>query len=420
MKRRTSCRLCNSSRFELALDIKPSPIGDEFVTAECAAVAQPSYPLATYLCLECGHLQNLDIVEPKILFRNYTYQTSVSLGLVKHFEAYADTVVKEYSITAGSFVVELGSNDGSLLRAFQQHGMRVLGIDPAVNIAEAATRRGTQTIPDFFSSALATDIRRDHGAAKVVCANNVFAHIDDLEDIVKGVERLLDADGIFVFEASYVVDMIERVVFDTIYHEHVSHHALTPLTTFFQRLGLQLFDVERISTKGGSIRGFVQRADTGVRPVTERLRSLLQAEQDLNLFTPAPYRRLFAEIEKRKNETLQIVRQTLTAGGTVAAYGASTTTTTVLYHFELENLITAIFDDNELKQGRLSPGAHIPVYPSSAIYTQRPALIVILAWMYAEPIMSQHKAYIEDGGAFVLPLPTVKLYNAESKLSLTR
>ena len=405
VKHKTHCRLCGSASLERVLPIRPSPIGDAFVTAERTSEPQDLYPLDCYLCLDCGHLQNLDVVDPDVLFRDYTYRTSVSLGLVEHFKRYARSVVESLGIPERSLVVEIGSNDGSLLKAFKSEGMRVQGVDPARNIAASATKDGVPTIPDFFTSRLAAMIKAEQGSAAVFCANNVFAHIDDMSDVVDGIRLLLADDGAFVFEVSYIVDMIDNMVFDTIYHEHVSHHALIPLETFLNRHDMTLFHVARTGTKGGSIRAFAQPKSTGKRPRSAELSALIAEEERRRITEPQIYRDWFNAIESRKRKVLNLLDHAIAEGKTVAAYGASTTTTTLLYHFELEKRVSFIVDDNPLKHGRFSPGAHIPVLPSSELGTKRPDIVVILAWIYAEPILKRNQAYLKAGGQFLVPLP---------------
>jgi C-methyltransferase C-terminal domain/Putative zinc binding domain/Methyltransferase domain len=405
VKHKTDCRLCGSTSLDHVLPIRPSAIGDAFVPADRLGEPQDLYPLDCYLCLDCGHLQNLDVVDPDILFRDYTYRTSVSLGLVEHFKRYAHSVVTTLSIPKGSLVAEMGSNDGSLLKAFRNEGMRVQGIDPARSIAAAATADGIPTLPDFFTSALAIRIKSDQGEAKLFCANNVFAHIDNMSDVVKGIRLLLANDGAFVFEVSYIVDMIDNMVFDTIYHEHVSHHALIPLETFLNKHDMSLFHVERTATKGGSIRAFAQPKSTGARPRSDELSKLFAEEERRGITKPKIYQDWFAAIESRKRKVLAYLDKAIAEGKTVAAYGASTTTTTLLYHFELEGLVKFVVDDNPLKQGLFSPGAHHPVLPSGELTTRKPDIVVILAWIYAEPILKRNRAYIDAGGQFLVPLP---------------
>jgi len=418
VKHKTDCRLCGSTSLEHVLPIKPSAIGDAFVPLERLSEPQDLYPLDCYLCLDCGHLQNLDVVDPDILFRDYTYRTSVSLGLVEHFKRYAHSVVSSLSIPTGSLVVEMGSNDGSLLKAFKNEGMRVQGVDPARDIAAAATADGIPTIPDFFTSALASRIKSEQGEAKLFCANNVFAHIDNMSDVVKGIRLLLADDGAFVFEVSYIVDMIDNMVFDTIYHEHVSHHALIPLETFLNRHDMTLFHVERTGTKGGSIRAFAQPKSTATRPRSRELSKLIAEEERRGITKPKIYRDWFEEIERCRRHVLAYLDTAIADGKLIAAYGASTTTTTLLYHFELEKRVKFIVDDNTLKQGLYSPGAHIPVLPSSELATKKPDIVVILAWIYAEPILKRNQAYLEAGGRFLLPLPEPRVVDRSGTVTI--
>jgi SAM-dependent methyltransferase len=410
---RTTCRLCGASELDLVLPIRPSAIGDAFLPRDQAEREhQRVYPLDVYLCLQCGHLQNLDIVNPEILFRNYTYRTSVSVGLVNHFRAYAASAVQELRIPPNSLVMEIGSNDGSLLKAFKAHGMRVVGVDPARNIAAAATADGVPTFPEFFTSDVANTIHSEHGEAAVVCANNVFAHADNIGDIVAGIRTLLAPDGVFVFEVSYVPDIIDNFVFDTIYHEHVSHHALLPLERFFNLHDMTLFDAFRAPTKGGSIRAFAQVKSTGGRSRSERLDQLFIEEQRRKVTEPEIYRQFFRDIEKRKEAVLRYLDAAIAEGKTVAGFGASTTTTTLMYHFELGSRIQFIVDDNPIKHHTVSPGLHIPVLPSSELYTKRPDIVVVLPWIHADKIVEKHHAFVDEGGVFLIPLPDLKIVAA--------
>lgn len=406
---RVTCRLCDAKKLDLVLPILPSPIGDAFISESHLLEEQELFPLDTYLCLNCGHLQNLDIVDPDILFRDYTYKTSASLGLVEHFKNYGKNVVNDLAIKPGSLVVEIGSNDGSLLKAFKNNGMRVIGIDPAVAIAKAATSEGVPTIPEFFTSKIAQQVLKENGQASLFCANNVFAHADNIRDIVEGIRTLLTPDGVFVFEVSYVPDMVDKLVFDTIYHEHVSHHALIPLEKFFNSLDMTLFSVQRIPTKGGSIRAFAQPLSTGKRPKENLMLNMIKEEAVRGFDRPEIYRKFYQDISYRKHETLCYVKDLEKDGKIIAAYGASTTTTTLLYHFELENHIKYIFDDNPIKFSTYSPGAHIPICSSKEIYKIKPDLIIILAWQYADIIIEKHHEYLDQDGSFLIPLPVMKV-----------
>lgn len=409
LTRRDRCRLCDSKHLELALPIAASPIADAYVPAERLNEQQDTYPLDLYLCTDCGHVQNIDVVNPEILFRDYIYVTSSSMGLVEHYRRYADEVVSQFGVKPGVLALEIGSNDGSLLNFFKAKGLKVLGVDPARRIAEEATARGVPTLPEFFGSTLAEKLRKEHGPATLIAANNVFAHADNLADIVRGIHTMLADDGVFVFEVSYLPDIVDRFLFDTVYHEHVSYHSIIPLAKFFEKLGMQLFDVQRIGSKGGSIRGFAQRAPEGRQPVSSRVTELVAEEKRRGFHQPAIYREYGAAIAARKAAVTQVVDEARAQGKTVAGYGASTTVTTLMWHFDLAQKLEFLVDDNPLKHGLYAPKCHLPVLPSDELYTRRPDYVLILAWNFAEPIMKRHHRYIAEGGTFVIPLPELKI-----------
>lgn len=407
---RDRCRLCDSPNLELAVPIKASPIGDAYVSAARLGQSQDLYPLDLYLCVNCGHVQNLDVVNPEVLFRDYIYTTSSSSGLVEHFRQYAADIVARHEVRPGSLVVDIGSNDGSLLKFFKAQGMRVLGVDPARDIAKKATEAGIETLPKFFSFKLASAIRRDHGEAKVFCANNVFAHADDLADLVRGIREVLADDGIFVFEVSYLVDIVDNYVFDTVYHEHVSYHSVGALAKFFARMGMQLIDVQRNNSKGGSIRGFAQRLPEGKRPVQPIVGELIALEQSRGFNHLPLYQDYATRIDQRKAALARFLDREVANGKMIAGYGASTTTTTLMWHFDLTRKLTFVVDDNPVKYGMYCPGCHIPVVPSEELYVRRPDYVVILAWQYASGIMKKHERFMKDGGQFIVPLTELQVF----------
>src|ERR1039458_9092120 len=259
MHRRSDCRACGSRDLELVFSLKASPIGDAYVTLERLNVLQPSYPIDLHMCRQCGLAQIMDVIDPEILYGEYIYVTASSMGLAEHFRGYADSVTDRCRLSPGSLVVDIGSNDGTFLRRFQERGMSVLGVEPAAHIAAQATSAGIKTIDKFFTPDLARQMVAEHGHAKIVTANNVFANIDDLMSWVNAVNELLAFDGVFVFESYYLADLVQNMVFDFIYHEHLSAFSIKPIHALFERVGLELVAVQRVSTKGGSLRYFVQR-----------------------------------------------------------------------------------------------------------------------------------------------------------------
>jgi hypothetical protein len=303
-------------------------------------------------------------------------------------------------------VVEIGSNDGTLLRAFGERGWQVLGIDPAEGPAEVARARGVPTLTCFFDRTSARAILARIGRAGLVIANNTLANIDDLDEMMLGLDGVLDDRGIFVFETSYGAEVVRKTLLDTIYHEHLSYFMVKPLAAFFARHRFELFDVCEIPTKGGSIRGFVQRAG-GARPVRGDVARLIAAEEAEGLYACPAYARMTAAIADKQRQLRNIIDA---AGpGQVAAYGASVGCAALISQLGLAKDLACVFDDQRLLDAISGPDYEIPVVASQEIYIRRPELIVILAWRYAELIINRHRAFTSAGGRFVLPLPQVTL-----------
>jgi len=393
--------------------LTPAPIVDAYVPAARLQEAQPAYPLDLFLCRGCGHAQLLHVVDPELLYVNYLYVTTSSLGLPEHFQRYADDVVARVRPAAGALVVDIGSNDGTLLRTFKRHGLRVLGIDPAREIAAHASASGIDTLPIFFTAKQAGDIRRERGPAAIVTVNNLFANVDDLVDMTTGIRELLAPDGVLIFESFYLADVIQHMVFDFIYHEHLSAFSVKPVVAFFRRYGMELIDAQRVPTKGGSLRYTVQLAG-GPRQVSPSVDALMRFEDHLGLHRPEIFKRFTAEIDQAKHQLRDDLQQRTAQGHTIAGYGASATTTVLMYHFGLREFLSVIADDNPTRQGLFSPGCHIPVVSPQILYEHQPDNVLVLAWRYADPIMKKHQAYRARGGRFIVPLPCLKVFDAKT------
>ncbi len=391
------------------LSLTPTPPANAFVAADALDVPQPVFPLDLYFCRTCAHLQLLDVVDAAALFEDYVYVSGTSPVFVEHFRRYAADVADRYRPDPGSLAVDIGSNDGTLLAFFRDHGLRVLGIDPAREIANAASARGIETWPVFFTPEIARRVDADRGPASVITANNVFAHVDDLQGLLAGVRTLLGDDGVFVFEVSYLADVIAKTLFDTIYHEHLDYHSVEPLVAFFASQGLELIAAERIDTHGGSLRAVAQRSD-GQHPADGSVARLVEEEVEAGLDRPETFRAFAARIEELKRELGQLLRRLTAEGRSIAGFGAPAKATTLMHHFGLgPGIVDFIVDDSPLKQGLYTPGLHIPVVASDEIYARAPDYLLILAWNFADPIMAKHRAYIEAGGRFIVPLPEVEV-----------
>ncbi len=401
----TRCLLCGSGELELALPLTRSAIGNDYLPDRRP---QERFALNLHLCGACGNVQIEDVVNPDILFRQYTYSTTSSLGLVEHFRKSAAEIAAHVSLPPRSLVVDVGSNDGSLLKAFRDLDCRVVGVDPAERLAARATAEGVPTIPDYFAPQVAARIRDEHGPATLVTANNVFAHSDALPEMADAVRHLLAPDGLFTFEVSYLLDIVQRMLFDTVYHEHLCYHSVRSLRAFFERHGLQLIEAVRIPTKGGSLRGAVQLAG-GPRPVSPEVGRLLEWETLTRLHSPDTFRSFARRIEHAKEQFLALLDGCRAAGKIVAGYGASPTVTTLIDQFDLTGRLDFLVDDNAVKQNTFSPGHHIPVYNSDAIYEREVDAVAVLAWQYAAPIMAKHRRFSEAGGRFLVPLPQLQV-----------
>jgi len=411
--KRQACRLCDSTDVECVVPLSEIPIATPNVdvknaTDEFAEVQDLSVPLALYICHSCGHLQLLDVINPDVQYNNFRYTTSISLGLPEHFRKFADEVIAAVAAAPGALVVEVGSNDGTLLRAFKEHGMKVLGIDPAQKIAARASASGVKTLPTFFTETLASEIRAKYGPADLVIANNTFANIDDLTDFAAGVRGILGPSGVFVFETSYGADVVQKTLIDTVYHEHLSYFMVVPLDRYFARHGLELIDVQHIWTKGGSIRGTVQLAG-GSRSRAASVDAMIVEEKRLGFDGMAPFRKLSSDVTTLKKEVAALVEARRAAGKRIAGYAASVGTVTLIQLFQLGSVLEFIADDNPLCEYIASADYRIPVVSPELIYERKPDSVIVLAWRYADPIIAKHQRYLMDGGEFIIPLPKVSI-----------
>jgi SAM-dependent methyltransferase len=394
--------------------LSPTPPANDFRPESSLDQIQETYPLELMLCGDCGHLQLGHVVDPESLFSDYIYVSGTSPSFVAHFDAYAKAV---WSMVAGApddLVVDIGSNDGTLLKSFRSLGARIRGVDPAQKIADAANQNGVPTIAAFFSSEIAARIIDAEGQARIITANNVCAHIDDLSSVVEDIVALLAPDGIFVFEVSYLMDVIEKTLFDTVYHEHLDYHALKPLVPFLHAHGLHLFHAERIPSHGGSIRVFAAPEASG-RKESNELAALLAAEDAKGLSEPGVYADFSRKIRNAGNELSRLIMTARAEGRRIAGYGAPAKATTLMYQFGLKfEDLAYIVDDSPWKQGLYSPGLDIPVVPPTRLTEDPVDDLLILAWNFAEPIIENNRQFLHSGNRFIVPLPTLKVVSADN------
>jgi SAM-dependent methyltransferase len=407
--RRSTCRLCCSVWLTKVFTLTPTPPANAFVSINQLGDEQVTFPLELFFCENCKHLQLLDVVNPEELFRNYVYVSGTSVSFVKHFEDYANTCINDFGLSANDIVIDIGSNDGTLLKFFKDKKLHVLGIDPARAIAREASDKGIETWPEFFDETIVNKILLEKGQVSLVTANNMFAHADYLADIIENIRSLLKPGGIFVFEVSYLGAVFEDTLFDTIYHEHVSYHSVIPLVAFFDSKRMDFFAAERITSHGGSLRGMVQLKG-GPFKADGSIQTLISYEQELALDLSCTWIGYAAKINTLRIELVGLINSLKKDGKTIAGFGAPAKATTLMYHFDLgPDTIDFISDDAPLKQGLYSPGLHIPVLSSNAIYEKKPDYVILLAWNFALQIMENHQNYLDGGGHFIVPLPELRV-----------
>ncbi len=405
MKTDFQCRSCGGTDGELLLDLGKQPPANRLLTD--SGEAEPLVPLRLALCRTCYLVQITDLVPPKELFSDYVYFSSFSETWVRHCKAAAGKHMAEFKLAADSFVVEVASNDGCLLRHFRDAGIKHLGVEPAGNIAAAARENGIKTVEKFFGEDTARAIREERGAANIILANNVFAHAPDINDFTRGLATLLAKDGVAVLEFPHAVEMIDKVEFDTIYHEHVFYFTLSALQPLLARHGMTAWRVERLAMHGGSLRLYLCRE--GARAIEDSVGELLNDEAARGVGGPTFYREFAGRVESIRTELQTAVAQ-WKSNGEVAAYGAAAKGSTLLNYCGLgsESIAFAV-DRSPHKQGKFMPGVRVPILPVESLAVRQPVAAVLLAWNFTEEILAQQSAYREAGGKFIIPIPEVRV-----------
>ena len=400
---RKDCRLCGSTDLTEVLSFGETPLANAYLSTEDLDKPEIYAPLVLSACNKCKLVQLRDVVDPKVLFSRYLYVSGTSPVFVAHFAKYAESVVERFTLAPGSLVVDFGSNDGTLLAQFKNRGMRVVGVDPAQNLAEEATKNGIPTVPKFFTPETSRDIATEHGKASIVTANNVFGHIEDVTGVIEAVKELLLPDGAYIFEVQYLKDLIEQNLFDNVYHEHQCYFHLTPLVPFFERHGLRIFDVEHVQTHGGSIRVYVGWDDSPHQS-SNRVHDMQEKEVALNAIST--YRALGERIAAGRNKLQALLSDFRRRGKRIVGYGAPAKATTLCYAFGIDGkMLEYIVDDSPIKQGLYMPGTHILIKPSGILYSDKPDYCLILAWNFADSIVKNHQPFIKNGGVFISPVP---------------
>lgn len=399
-----ACRACGADLQDVFVDLGMQPLCESYVDEAGLSEAEAFYPLRAFVCRKCLLVQTQDFATPEQIFREYAYFSSYSTSWLEHAALYCRETATREALGPDSFVVELASNDGYLLRNFVQMGFRVLGIDPAANVAAAARQQGVPTLVEFFGARVAEQVATENGRANLIVANNVLAHVPDINDFVAGVAKLLAPQGVASFEFPHLLELIRWRQFDTIYHEHFSYLSLVAVDRLLAAHGLQAVDVERLPTHGGSLRLWVAHA--GTRPVDRRVHAIRDEERTAGLTDLGRYEGFGTEVASLKRVLLKLLIGWRDQGLKVAGYGAPGKANTLINYCGIDvDLLPFTVDRNPYKQGKYLPGSHIPIYAPEEIDARRPGVILILPWNLKDEIAAQ-LAYTANWGArLAVPIP---------------
>jgi SAM-dependent methyltransferase len=405
------CRACLSERLVDCLDLGMQPIANRYVDAAQREQPEPAFPLLARACLDCALIQVPNHV-PAEFFRHYLYTPGAADGLRRHFSSLADRLVEGGYVPAAGYLVDIGCNEGVLLFACADRGLRVVGIDPARNLIERVRSAGIEVVGEYFGLDVGRQLRERLGPASVVTTTNTFNHIDDLHGFVTGVRDLLAADGVFIVEVPHCADLLEHNEFDTIYHEHLSEFSVRSIVELYRACGLEVFDVEALAVHGGSMRVWAQLAG-GPKQRSERVGHWLEDEERRGLFAPITYQAFRDRVETLR-ETLRGQIASLRASGSeVAAYGAPAKGMTLLAYCGFgPDDVAYVVDRSPLKQGRFTPGTGIPIVAPERIASDPPDVLLLLAWNYLDEILAQQADFLRRGGRFLVPIPAPRFVGA--------
>lgn len=405
------CRHCQNELTTTFVDLGSAPPSNAYLTEAQMKAPEKWFPLKVMVCDQCWLVQTEDYTGAEELFdADYAYFSSYSTSWIRHAEAYVRKMVERFQLGADSHVVEIASNDGYLLQYVKAAGIPCLGIEPTRSTAQAAREKGIEVIEEFFGVALAERLAAAGRQADLTAANNVLAHVPDINDFVSGFTRLLKPHGVATFEFPHLMQLVQNAQFDTIYHEHFSYLSLTSVSTIFEANGLQVFDVEELPTHGGSLRVYAQRRDTGTQPISQALTSLLAREQRAGIATKDYYEGFQARADKIKNDLLEFLIAARNSGKTIMAYGAAAKGNTLLNYAGVRpDLLPWVVDRNPAKQNKYLPGSRIPIVGEDRIREMQPDYILILPWNLREEVQTQLNYVREWGARFVTAVPELEI-----------
>jgi SAM-dependent methyltransferase len=408
---RSGCRSCGKQLANTFVDLGMSPLSNSFLKSQDLTSMERFYPLHAFVCDECFLVQLEEFESPQDIFSDYLYFSSYSTSWLAHAANYAEMITKKLKLHTGSFVVELASNDGYLLQNFVQKGIPCLGIEPAANVADEARKKGVPTRSVFFGVETSNALVGEGYKADLVIANNVLAHVPDINDFVAGIACILKPEGVVSFEFPHLLELIRNNQFDTIYHEHFSYLSLLAVEGVLDRHGLEVFAVDTLSTHGGSIRVYAQRKAPGLWPIEASVETSRAREREAKLSSLATYTDFQKRVERVKRELLSFLIQAKDAGKRVVAYGAAAKGNTLLNYCGIrQDFIDFVVDRNPHKQGLYTPGTHIPVCDPEEILKVKPDVVLILPWNLRDEVADQLSQIRSWGGKFAVPIPALEVF----------
>ncbi len=401
----TECHMCRSEKLLLVIDLGMHPHSDDFLDEKRLKEVEHMYPLRLVSCQDCGLLQIDYFVNPEILYQtNYIYESSITKSGVEHYKQMAADIAAKFNFDKGRLAVDIGSNVGVLLAGFKEQGFTVLGVDPAEKVANKAISSGIETIIDFFSESVAQSIVSEKRKASVITGTNVFAHLHDIDSATRGIQVLLAEDGVLVIEAPYGIDMIEKVEYDTIYHQHIGYLTVKPMKQYFQRFGLELFDIAYRDIHGGTLRYFV--GHQGKHTVSTAVDEAIKNEEVFGVYTKERLNKFASDIVSQRGELISLLESIKAEGKKIVGISAPAKGNTLLNFCNIDkNYLEYTTEKSKFKQGLYTPGTRIPIYNDDLILEEQPDYVLILAWNFADEIMKNMSRYKERGGKFIIPIP---------------
>lgn len=398
------CRICKNDHLVKFLSLGDQPHCNSFLRAKGLGEDEPKWPLEMMFCPDCKLVQLSHAVDPDIMFRDYVYVSGTTKTLNEHFRLSAKKLVDKFNLPGDSLIVDIGSNDGTFLKHFKDLGMRVIGVEPAVNIAKTANERGIETLNDYFTESAARKIRAEKGTASLITAAGVFFHIDDMDEVCRGICQLLDDKGVLHVQAIYLGDVLNQTSFDNIYHEHVSLYTVMPLVRLFERFGLTIFDLEHSTIHGGTMLYYICRE--GACQVRETVEKQLAYERSRGWDKLQAYREFALRVENIRHELMKILTELKSDGKRIAAYTAPAKGNTLLNYCGIgPDILDYAAEKAPLKIGLFTPGTHIPVIDEDQAMKNPPDYFLLLAWNFKDELLKKNREFRESGGKFIIPIP---------------